>query len=119
MSLQTFIATVEKDVSVWVGDATHFVEHFASAAWSVTLPILQALAPVEWAQAVPIILQALVDVETGNLADLETSVLNKASALGVTIFKDFTSREIQAIIGIVQAFHPDAPKPAPAPAPGA
>lgn len=121
MSLQTFVDGIGARIKTWIGNDVKFVEGAAVAVWDVTLPIVETMAPIEWAQAVPIIVQAITDIGTGNLADIETSVLMKAEALGVTIFKDFSSRETQAIIGLVQAFHPQfaTPTPAPAPAPAA
>ena len=113
MTAQTFLAAVEADLSTWAGDAVHFVEGEASVVWTFVLPLIQTMAPVAWSQAVPIIVQAIEDVGTGNLADLETSVLNKAEALGVSVFKSLDSAVVQAIIAVVQGFHPAVAKPAP------
>lgn len=108
MSLPTFLEKIGADIGAWAGDALHFVESGASLAWNFVLPFVQALEPIAWAQAVPIIVQAIEDVGSGDLEDLETSVLNKAEALGVTLFKELDSDVVQALIAVVRAFQPKA-----------
>ncbi|HUZ11564.1 MAG TPA: hypothetical protein VMU93_01770 [Caulobacteraceae bacterium] len=110
MSLQSFVHAAEKDLEIWAGDGVHFVEGAAVTAWSFVLPFVQALAPIAWTQAVPIIVQAIEDVGAGSLADLETSVLNKAQALGVTLFQELDAEIVQALVAVVRAFRP---RPAP------
>jgi len=110
---ESFLAAAAHDIETWAGDALHFVEGAAVTAWNFVTPFVRALEPIAWTQAVPIILQAIADVGSGDLADLETSVLNKAEALGVALFKDLDSAVVQALIAIVRASTPVPASPKP------
>jgi hypothetical protein len=110
------------EAEAWVGNTS---TQYVGIAWNFLHPFITALEPQAWAQAVPIIAQALLDVGSGNLVDLETSVLNKAEALGLSIFSTLDSNIIQALIAVVKAVSPGpaalipAPAPVPTPAPPA
>ena len=95
-------------LTTWAGEGAALIEDGAVKAWEFVHPFLTALEPSAWAQALPIITEAIEDVADGDLADLETAVLNKAEGLGVTLFKDLDSAVVQALIAAVKAFRPAA-----------
>ncbi len=101
-----------KESEDWVA---HTSQQYLGVAWNFLHPFITALEPQAWAQAVPIIAQALTDIGSGDLADLETSVLMKAEAAGLSIFKTLDSNVIQALIAVVRAVSPGAASLIPAP----
>ena len=103
--LSKFLHTAETDLTTWLGEAEADVVAGAEQAWALIAPALKALEPAAWAQALPIILQAIADIANGDLADIETSVLNKAEVVGLTIFEDIKGVILQAVIALVKAFH--------------
>lgn len=105
MSLHSFLVGVEEKIASWIGPAETFIETEAHLAWGYVHPFIVALEPSAWAAAVPIIVEAVQDIGNGDFADLETNVLNRAEALGVTVFRELDSAVVQAIIAMVKAFH--------------
>ena len=52
---------------------------------------------------IPVIIEAINDVSNGDLADIETAVLNKIEVLGLTFLEGVKSAVIQALIAMVRA----------------
>ncbi|MDR3512611.1 MAG: hypothetical protein P4L73_13330 [Caulobacteraceae bacterium] len=101
-----FIQTAEADIAKWFGEGVALVEDGAVMAWKFVHPFITALEPSAWAAALPIIIQAITDIASGDIADIETAVLNKAEALGLSLFDTLKGDVLQAIIAAVKAFHP-------------
>ena len=113
MTIQTFLATVEADI---VKDV-HWVEGETGAAmtaiWNVVKPAFLAFEPTVVRDVLGAVTIFLQTAETallngGNLADLETALLNDLEAEGSLLLKDAQSLGsdiLQALIGLAKAAH--------------
>lgn len=111
MSIQTFLATVESDIvgefKVIEGDT----ESALTAIWNVVKPAFLAFEPTVVQGVLGAISAFLTTVEQsllngGNLADLETALLNDLEAAGSTLLADAKSLGsdlLQALIGMAKA----------------
>lgn len=113
MSIQTFLATVEADITrdvQWVEGKT---ETALTAIWEVVKPAFLAFEPTVVQGVLHGISIFLTTVETsllngGNLADLETALLNDLEAEGSALLEDakaLGSDILQALIGLAKAAH--------------
>lgn len=109
MSLQTFIQTVETDLS----SAVHWVEGEVDSAftdiWNTVKPIFINFEPTlvqGVLGGIVAFLGTLSDLKGGTLADIETALLNDLEAAGSTLFADaqtLGSDIVQALIGLAKA----------------
>lgn len=101
----SFLNTAWDSLTSWLWKETQEVESFvvkgAQDIWAVLEPGIKALEPQEWATFLPLVEEAIADLGTGNLADLETSVLMKAEAAGLQVIKTLDSMFIQGVIAWV------------------
>lgn len=97
------LTTIGDDIKTAWGDLETLVVDDAEVAWNAIKTIWLKLAPAEWVTIQGLIKEALADVEDGDFADIETSVLLKAEASGATFVAGLGSAAIQAIIGIFKS----------------
>ena len=113
MSIQTFLSTVEADIVKdveWVEGKT---ESALTAIWNVVKPAFIAFEPTVVQGVLGAIATFLATVETsllngGNLADLETALLNDLEAEASVLLEDakaLGSDVLQALIGLAKAAH--------------
>lgn len=113
MSIQTFLATVETDIEKdveWVEGKT---ETALTAIWNVVKPAFLAFEPTVVQGVLGAIATFLSTAETsllngGNLADLETALLNDLEAEASVLLDDAKSLGsdiLQALIGLAKAAH--------------
>ena len=62
-----------------------------------------ALLPAQYATLKALIVEVLTDVADGDIADIETAVLNKAEAAALGFVRALGSSVLQAVIAIVKA----------------
>ena len=105
----TLIATIEADLKAAWGDIETTAEGVLTAAeqdaltvWSDFKAIVTAALPTEYSTLKQFILQALTDVTDGDLADIETAVLNLAKETESWV-ENIGSATLQAIIAVVKA----------------
>jgi hypothetical protein len=105
----TLISTIEADLEAAWGviatDASGVLsdaEKDALVIWEDFRAIVTAVLPTEYSSLKVFILQALKDVTDGDLADIETAVLNLAKDSEAWILQ-IGSATLQAIIAVVKA----------------
>ncbi|HEX4179693.1 MAG TPA: hypothetical protein VHY32_02775 [Caulobacteraceae bacterium] len=103
------ISTIEADLKAAWGDIATTAEGVVSAAesealtvWSDFKAIVTAALPTEYSTLKQFILTALADVTDGDLADVETAVLNLAHQTESWV-ENIGSATLQAIIAVVKA----------------
>jgi hypothetical protein len=62
-----------------------------------------AIQPAQWAILQGLIVEAIQDIQSGDLADIETAVLNKAEAAAHDFVTEMESAVLQALIAMVRA----------------
>jgi hypothetical protein len=97
------IQTIETDLKAAWGDIEGAIEKDAVALWADFTKTLVALLPAQYATLKALIIEVLTDVATGDIADIETAVLNKAEAAALGFVRALGSSVLQAVIGIVKA----------------
>ncbi len=103
----TFISTVEADIQKAWGTLAADVEKDALTIWADFRAIVTAALPTEYNTLKQFIVQALANVTDGDLADVETEVLNLAAATEKWV-ENIGSATLQAIIAVVKAGLPAA-----------
>ncbi len=101
--MPTLIQTIEADLSAVWGGLVHAVEADAAILWNDFKATFTALAPAEYAIFKSLAVRAFHDVAGGDFADLESAVLNKARAPGVSFIEELTSPTIQALLAMLKA----------------
>lgn len=76
----TFIQTIETDLQTAWGDLEAIVEKDASEAWAAIKSLWTSMLPAQWAILKGLVATVIADVEKGDLAALETAVLNQAGS---------------------------------------
>jgi hypothetical protein len=99
----TLIATIENDLKTAWGDLVGVVETDAETLWADFKGIVTALLPSQYAILQGLVAELLTDVATGDIADIETALLNKAETEELAWIKNLGSEVLQAIIGVVKA----------------
>lgn len=100
--MSTLIDTIEKDLESAWGVIAPTVEQDALTIWADFRAIITALLPAEYSTLKTLILAAIVDVADGDIADIETSVLNAAVSTAAWVLQ-IGSATLQAIIAVVKA----------------
>jgi hypothetical protein len=105
----SLISTIETDLKAAWGDiestaegVLSVTEQDALTVWSDFKAIVTAALPTEYSTLKQFILTALADVTDGDLADVETAVLNLARASESWV-ENIGSATLQAIIAVVRA----------------
>lgn len=100
----TDASSVVTKAESWIANAFEGIKALAVAdgliLWNAFKTIIETLEPHEWATLEPIIVQAIEDVFNGDLADLETAVLQRAEAAGVDFLKRLDSAGLQVVLGL-------------------
>ena len=106
MSLATTIEadwqTVKTDVSAWAGVAGSFLEGLGLKMLLAAKTVILSLTPALLVEFQSLVVSALKDVTSGDLADIETAVVTMASADLKAALASFGSQWVQALIVIVQ-----------------
>ena len=99
----SFLDNVVADIeAVWV-KAEGFVEAEAIQAWQAFRGIFEGLLPAQWTILQGLIQRAEVDILNGDIADLETALLNEAAKQELAWVRELGSEVIQAFLAIVRA----------------
>lgn len=94
------IQEAETEIVDFVKGAGVMLSADAKILFTAFATIWETLAPSEWAILQPIIVEAITDVFDGDFADLETVVLQKAEAAGVTFLEKLDSAALQAVLAL-------------------
>jgi hypothetical protein len=100
--MTNLITTIEDDLKAAWGAIEPTVEADALTVWADFRAIVTAALPTEYSALKVFILQALADVTDGDLADVETAVLNLAKETESWV-QNIGSATLQAIIAVVKA----------------
>lgn len=108
--MTTLLDTIVADAKILWGDVVSVeqtvaakVESGVAILWNIFKGSVGKLASDEALLLNAFVQQALSDVVTGNVIDLETAVLNLAQKAGATFVADLGSPILQAFIAMVQA----------------
>jgi hypothetical protein len=101
MSVQSFLATVETDVTAWIKDEEVVGAALLDQLWSAVRSIWLALAPGLVAELQGLLRTIGADAADGDLADIETAVLDTASADLKAAVAALGSQAFQALIAIL------------------
>ena len=111
--MSNLLQTIETDLkTIWV-DVEHFVEGEADILWADFKIVLTALLPSQYTILRNFVLQVLPEVATGDIAAVETAILNLAVVQELTWIENLGSAMIQAVVALVVASI-KAPAPTPA-----
>jgi len=101
--MSNLLQTIENDLkTIWV-DAEHFVVGEAEILWDDFKAILNSTLPSQYIILRNFVLQVLPEISTGNIADIETAILNLAVVQELDWVKNLGSTMLQAIIALVTA----------------
>lgn len=100
--MTTFIQTIEADLVAAWGNIEAEVETDALILWGDFKTILTAMQPSQFVILSNLVKTALPEVLTGDIADIETAVMN-AAGQEVTWLENLGSQTMQAIIGVIVA----------------
>jgi hypothetical protein len=101
--LTTIELDIEGDLKKAWGAVEGVVTKDAATLWNDAKVLLTRLAPAEYAILKGFIQTAVKDVITGDVADIETAVLNAAEAAGAAFISGLGSPLLQAFIAMVKA----------------
>ena len=101
--MANLLQTIEEDLKVaWI-DVEGFVESEALVVWDAIKVVFTAVLPSQWIIISGLLAELEADIITGNIADIETALLNKAEAQELKWIIDLGSKVLQAIIAVFQA----------------
>ena len=100
---QTFIQTIESDLTHAWGTLEGIVEADAQVLWTDFKSIFTALLPSQYTILQGLVVELLTDVATGDISDIETALLNKAEAEELSWIKTLGSEVLQAVIAVIKA----------------
>lgn len=99
--MTSFIQTVEDDIVAAWGAIEATVEADALVVWNDFKSAFTALLPQEYALVKSLILKVIPDVLSGDIAAIETAVLN-SGAEELALVEKLGSEVVQAIIAVVK-----------------
>jgi hypothetical protein len=102
----TFIQTVEADLTAAWGVIVGTVESDAAVLWGDFKSIFTAMLPAQYTVLQGLVVELITDVATGDIADIETALLNKAETEELAWIKSLGSATLQAVIGVIKAGAP-------------
>lgn len=97
-----FIANIETELTVAWGDLTQIAESDFGTLKSALLGIATKMIPAQWSILQALATEAIADIEGGDLADLETALLNKAEAQELAWIKELGSEVLQAALAALK-----------------
>ena len=100
--MPTLIQTIEADLATVWGAVVHTVEADAVILWNDFKATFTSLLPAEYAIFKSLAAEAFADVTSGDFADLETAVLNRAEAAGIAFVENLTSPTLQALLAMLK-----------------
>lgn len=101
-----FWDTVITDVEAGWGAITTEVEADALIAWGAIKTIFLTLLPKQWTILKGLFQTALVHVQNGDFADLESSILNQAEAQELAWISELGTDVLVAIVAVLKTLEP-------------
>ena len=104
--MTTLIQTIETDIqTAWV-DVEGFVEQEAVTIWDTLKVVFLGLLPAQWTILTGLLVEVEKDITTGDIADLETGLLNAAETEELAWVHELGTELLQAVIAILKAQTP-------------
>ena len=99
----SLITTIENDLTAAWGEIVGIVENDALVLWGDFKSIFTAMLPAQYTILQGLVIELLTDVATGDIADIETALLNKAETEELAWIKNLGSQDLQAVIAVIKA----------------
>lgn len=104
-AVEIFIEDELKKAWGAVVGAEQVVVKDAAILWADAKPLLTSFVPSEYALIKALFLRVVMDVATGNIADIETAMLNAASDTEKALITRVGSPLLQALLAMLKAAH--------------
>jgi hypothetical protein len=98
----SLIQVIETDLEAAWGKIEGTIESDAQALWGDFKNIVTALLPEQHAILSGLIARAMTDIESGDIADIETALLNMAEVQELAWAKELGSAVLQALIAVAK-----------------